>query len=106
MSSIRTSARSPCPAGKQRRRTNRPVPAMPPMSREELVYYVRHNLSREERLVIMLRYAEELRFEEIAGILTMSEPDVQALHDQVVERLRGVLGVEQAAEAICETANA
>jgi DNA-directed RNA polymerase specialized sigma subunit len=60
----------------------------PPASREELAYYVRHHLNQTERLIIMLRYAEELGFDEIAGVLKMAKDDIEEIHRLVVDRLQ------------------
>lgn len=60
----------------------------PPANREDLAYYVRHHLNQTERLVIMLRYAEELGFDEIAGILKMAKDDIEEIHKMVVDRLQ------------------
>jgi len=68
-------------------------PAAPPLpvDRDDLAYYVRHHLSRTERLIIMLRYAEELDFDEIAGILKMPQAEVEEIHKLIVGRLKSSL---------------
>jgi DNA-directed RNA polymerase specialized sigma subunit len=66
-----------------------------PLEREELASYVRQNLTREERLLLMLRYAEELHFDEIAGIMAMPQDDVEILHTSIVDRLEQVLAEAQ-----------
>jgi len=58
------------------------------LQREDLAFYVRHELSHEERLVVMLRYAEELPFDEIAGIMSMPQDEVETIHNQIVIRLQ------------------
>ncbi len=63
----------------------------PPIEREDLAWYVRHHLTREERLVVMLRYAEELQFDEIAGVLSIPCPEVERIHRSVVKRLNEVV---------------
>ena len=55
---------------------------------EDLAFYVRHQLSHEERLVVMLRYAEELEFDEIAGVVDLPQAEVELIHDKVVRRLK------------------
>ena len=63
----------------------------PPTDHEELAFYVRHHLSQVERLVIMLRYAEELELEEIASVLRITQTEVEEIHEQVVGRLKTAL---------------
>jgi len=58
------------------------------MQHDDLAYYVRNKLSRDERLVVMLRYAEELPFDEIAGIMSMPQDQVESIHKQIVNRLQ------------------
>lgn len=60
----------------------------PPANREDLAYYVRHNLNPTERLVVMLRYAEELGFDEIASVLEMAQTQVEELHNLIVSRIK------------------
>jgi len=74
------------------------APALPPppIDREELAYYVRHRLSREERLLVMLHYAEKLSFGEIAGILAIPEQDIERMHASLVARLKEALTCEAA----------
>jgi DNA-directed RNA polymerase specialized sigma subunit len=61
------------------------------MDREELSFYVRHHLTRQERLVIMLRYAEELEFTEIASILGIQPAEVEQIHAAIAGRLTEAL---------------
>ena len=60
----------------------------PPMDPEDVAYYVRHHLTRTERLVVMLRYAEELAFDEIADVLKIARDEVEQIHALVVDRLQ------------------
>ncbi|MBI4579429.1 MAG: hypothetical protein HY718_06980 [Planctomycetes bacterium] len=60
---------------------------LPGLDREDLAWYVRHYLDRTERLIIMLRYAEELTFDEIAGVLDLPQSEVERVHSEVVNRL-------------------
>lgn len=59
----------------------------PPVDRDDLTWYVRHHLTDQERLVIMLRYAEELEFDEIAGVLRLPQDEIERIHRSVVGRL-------------------
>lgn len=56
--------------------------------RDDLVYYVRNNLSYEERQLLMLHYAEELPFDEIAGIMKLPQDQIESIHEQIVTRLQ------------------
>lgn len=63
----------------------------PPAEQEDLAYYVRHHMSRTERLVVMLRYAEDLAFDEIADVLRIAKDEVEQIHALVVDRLESSL---------------
>lgn len=41
-----------------------------------------------DRLVVIMRYADELSFEEIAAVLDLTVEDVRDAHDAAVERIR------------------
>jgi DNA-directed RNA polymerase specialized sigma subunit len=80
--------RSSAAAVADRTETDRAVPAIPlSLNDADLAFYVRHHLSDEERLVVMLRYAEQLAFDEIAGIMTRTQHEIELLHQEIVDRL-------------------
>lgn len=59
--------------------------------RESLHDFVRSCLTREERLIIMLHYAEQLSMPEIAAVLAIDQAKVEEMHGNVVARLRQTL---------------
>lgn len=61
---------------------------LPAANHEDLAYYVRHHLNQTERLVVMLHYAEELAFDEIADVLHIARGEVEQIHKLVVGRLQ------------------
>lgn len=61
------------------------------LEREDLALFVRNKLSREERLILMLHYAEQLPFDEIAGVMSMPQNRIKSMHDKLVTRLRKAL---------------
>ncbi len=58
------------------------------LARALLNDFVCRRLSREERLVVMLHYGEDLTFQEIAGILDLAPDSVEAMHARIVARVR------------------
>lgn len=58
------------------------------ISREMLTDYVTRGLTREERLVLILYYYEELTMAEIGLVLDLSESRVSQIHKDVLGRLR------------------
>lgn len=68
-----------------------------PMSREMLTEYITRGLSREERLVLVLYYYEELTMSEIGAVLKLSESRVSQIHKDILQRLRQRFG-----RALCE----
>jgi DNA-directed RNA polymerase specialized sigma24 family protein len=48
-------------------------------------------LSRAERLVVMLRWGERLSYAEIAVVVELSEDEVQGIAQSLVRRVRGAL---------------
>jgi RNA polymerase sigma factor for flagellar operon FliA len=58
------------------------------VSRELLTDYVTRGLTREERLVLILYYYEELTMAEIGLVLDLSESRVSQIHKDVLQRLR------------------
>ncbi len=59
--------------------------------KKELVEYVTKNLSRKERLVLLLYYFEELTMKEIGLTLDLSESRVCQIHAKVMARLKAQL---------------
>ena len=49
-------------------------------------------LNRNERLIIILYYYEELTMKEIGATLDLSESRVSQMHSSIVARLKGQLG--------------
>lgn len=58
------------------------------ISRELLTDYITRGLTREERLVLILYYYEELTMAEIGLVLDLSESRVSQIHKDVLQRLR------------------
>ena len=57
-----------------------------------LTDFVTRGLSREERLVLLLYYYEELTMKEIGATLDLSESRVSQMHSIIVQRLQQQLG--------------
>jgi RNA polymerase sigma factor for flagellar operon FliA len=58
---------------------------------KELVDFVTRQLSKKERLILLLYYYEELTLKEIGQTLELSESRVCQLHSKLLMRLRGQL---------------
>ena len=67
------------------------------VSREMLTEYITRGLSREERLVLVLYYYEELTMSEIGSVLKLSESRVSQIHKDILQRLRMRFG-----KSLCE----
>jgi len=67
------------------------------VSREMLTEYITRGLSREERLVLVLYYYEELTMSEIGQVLKLSESRVSQIHKDILQRLRQRFG-----KSLCE----
>ena len=67
------------------------------VSRELLTEYITRGLSREERLVLVLYYYEELTMSEIGMVLNLSESRVSQIHKDILQRLRQRFG-----RSLCE----
>ncbi|GMU22636.1 MAG: RNA polymerase sigma factor [Phycisphaerae bacterium] len=59
------------------------------LSRTMLTEFITRGLSREERLVLVLYYFEDLTMAEIGVVLDLSESRVSQIHKDVISRLRG-----------------
>ena len=70
------------------------------MARQMLTEYVTRGLSREERLVLILYYYEELTMAEIGTILNLSESRVSQIHKDVLGRLRRRLPQDSAEDLV------
>jgi RNA polymerase sigma factor (sigma-70 family) len=67
------------------------------VTREMLTEYITRGLSREERLVLVLYYYEELTMSEIGVVLNLSESRVSQIHKDILQRLRQRFG-----NSLCE----
>jgi RNA polymerase sigma factor for flagellar operon FliA len=72
--------------------------------------YILRGLSRAERLVLVLRYYEDMRHVEIARVLGVSESRVSQVHDEILAHLRwrmaGRVGLEFRRAVMPESAGA
>ena len=62
------------------------------VSRELLTDYLTRGLTREERLVLVLYYFEQMTMAEIGAVLDLSESRVSQIHKEILGRLRQRLG--------------
>jgi len=62
------------------------------VTREILTDHLTRGLSREERLVLMLYYFEEMTMAEIGQVLDLSESRVSQIHKEILLRLRHRFG--------------
>ena len=69
-----------------------------PVSREMLAEHITKGLAREERLVVVLYYFEQLTMAEIGLVLNLSESRVSQIHKDILGRLRQRFGRELAEE--------
>lgn len=58
------------------------------VARELLTDHLTHGLAREERLVLVLYYYEEMTMAEIGSVLNLSESRVSQIHKEILQRLR------------------
>jgi RNA polymerase sigma factor for flagellar operon FliA len=58
------------------------------VSRQLLTEHLTKGLAREERLVLILYYFEEMTMAEIGSVLTLSESRVSQIHKEILQRLR------------------
>ncbi len=61
------------------------------VSRTLLTDYLAKGLAREERLVVLLYYFEEMTMAEIGAVLDLSESRVSQIHKEILQRLRARL---------------
>jgi RNA polymerase sigma factor for flagellar operon FliA len=67
------------------------------VAREVLSEYITRGLTREERLVLLLYYFEEMTMAEIGSVLDLSESRVSQIHKEIILRLRQRYG-----KTLCE----
>lgn len=70
------------------------------VARELLTDYLAEGLAREERLVVMLYYFEEMTMAEIGSVLDLSESRVSQIHKEILQRLRQRLAEAHPEEAL------
>ena len=58
------------------------------VSRELLAEHLTKGLAREERLVVLLYYFEDMTMAEIGSVLNLSESRVSQIHKEILIRLR------------------
>ena len=73
--------------------------------RAELKDVITNELTRAERLIIVLYYYEQMTMKEIGATLDLSESRVSQMHSAIINRLRDELGIIPGMEAGVGTTN-
>jgi RNA polymerase sigma factor for flagellar operon FliA len=71
-----------------------------PVSRQLLTDHLTRGLAREERLVLVLYYFEEMTMAEIGSVLDLSESRVSQIHKEILQRLRQRFGGQSLGEEL------
>lgn len=61
------------------------------MEKQDLLRLVTRGLNRNECLIVILYYYEELTMKEVGAMLDLSESRASQMHSSIVQRLQGQL---------------